>query len=700
MARVILSAGETYNTANDDTQILGSGGTEQVVILNGVTGATVDGNVERVDFSGAIADYTFSSTGGQLNVFDTDGNLVAQISDSGGKQVVFSDGALDVAVDGTGLTVGGEDIPGVDLADPTAPVVPAAITPAPGEVDGTTTSDAPTFGDGDTGGGDTGGGGTDDTFTLTTGVDSGSAFTGTAADDTFNAALGTFNPFDAIDGGDGTDRLNAQVNTTDYGSDVDLDSDTANIEQFYLLTTVAANDYDFANVTSATQIWTDRSTVTGSDYINIEQAVTAGVNETATAADTSTWTYSNDALGDDDATQAMVVNAASQTVAVEVGGADVITGLAITATGENTIILGGTDLIAATMTDLTVSGAGSIDLDMTANAAADHTVTLGGGDDTLRFDAANLDASDTLDLGAGTGDVLALIEGGDNSFDDTELGFDLSGVSNAEGLALIDDVTLGGDATLDLADFDNVTFEDELDAGTAGDALTLATSSASLTVLFEGDAGQTTAAPDLIVDENVTSLTIEQSNDGGLVELNGLTNESTTDDDTLATLTLSDTSDAGDGTFTVALGDGTDPTAGLTSIVLSGGAESNFIIDATNADYDAPVTIQIDDSGIDDVAAADALDYTNDDATVREIFQFTGDNIGDVTISDFTVGASGGADRIDFSMFAAVTGIGDLAISVSGGNIEITAQSDEFDGTIELTGLTDINAVETDGFIF
>lgn len=162
MARVILSAGETYNTANDDTQILGSGGTEQVVILNGVTGATVDGNVERVDFSGAIADYTFSSTGGQLNVFDTDGNLVAQISDSGGKQVVFSDGALDVAVDGTGLTVGGEDIPGVDLADPTAPVVPAAITPAASEIDGTTTSDAPTFG----GGG--GGTGTGQTQVLTT----------------------------------------------------------------------------------------------------------------------------------------------------------------------------------------------------------------------------------------------------------------------------------------------------------------------------------------------------------------------------------------------------------------------------------------------------------------------------------------------------------------------------------------------------
>ena len=159
MARVILN-NETYNAATDGSEISGSTGTEQVNVFAGVTDLEVASNVERVDLPGDIADFTFSSFGNSLTIRDGNGDIVAQISGADCKEVVFGDGALDVAFDaGTGvLTVGGETVGGTA----------AAITPAASEIDTGTTSE--TAGTGGGGGGGTGGG-TGQTFVLTTGTD-------------------------------------------------------------------------------------------------------------------------------------------------------------------------------------------------------------------------------------------------------------------------------------------------------------------------------------------------------------------------------------------------------------------------------------------------------------------------------------------------------------------------------------------------
>ena len=113
--------------------IFGAAGTEQVTIFDGVTGATVASSVERVDLPGDIADFTFSSFGNSLTIHDASDDVVAQVSDAGGKQVVFGNGALDAAFDAGTLTLGGET-PSTDAGAPTA------ITPAASEID----TDTPT----------------------------------------------------------------------------------------------------------------------------------------------------------------------------------------------------------------------------------------------------------------------------------------------------------------------------------------------------------------------------------------------------------------------------------------------------------------------------------------------------------------------------------------------------------------------------
>jgi hypothetical protein len=149
MARVFLS-NETYNAATSGAEVFGAAGTEQVNVFSGTTGVSVASSVERVDLSGNIADYTFSSFGAAMTIRDTAGNIVATVSDSGGKSVVFADGALSAAYAGTTLSLGGVDLTGTA----------AAITPAAADIDATTTSDAPASTGGTTGG-------AAQTFTLT-----------------------------------------------------------------------------------------------------------------------------------------------------------------------------------------------------------------------------------------------------------------------------------------------------------------------------------------------------------------------------------------------------------------------------------------------------------------------------------------------------------------------------------------------------
>jgi S-layer protein len=99
----------------------------------------------------------------------------------------------------------------------------------------------------------TGGGVSGQTFTLTTGVDSGATFLGGAGDDTYNASAGTLNATDILNGGAGSNALNV----TESGA-ISL-----------LAGSVAISNIQAANFTSTSTIALDTTAWTGLTALNV-----------------------------------------------------------------------------------------------------------------------------------------------------------------------------------------------------------------------------------------------------------------------------------------------------------------------------------------------------------------------------------------------------------------------------------------------
>jgi hypothetical protein len=287
---------------------------------------------------------------------------------------------------------------------------------------------------------------------LTTGIDN---LAGTADDDTFSAKLElqdatdassgaqTLAGFDEINGGEGTDRLNATLIDAAAADTVTVES----VEQLYLRSRDDAAAWDMSNVSGAEQVWNDRSN-NNLTLTEVQNGVVVGLNA-VTGGDLSL-TYADDVLASTAFTQNVVANGAgSRTTALDVdvvvGGADVITGLNIAATGVNNIDLGAS---LGDVTDLTVTGAGSLNLNtmnagLESVAAGDHTgglsftagdaalqevttgagedsitlagdladegfVNTGAGDDTVDAGGNNVAAGASIDLGAGDDVVTGL----------------------------------------------------------------------------------------------------------------------------------------------------------------------------------------------------------------------------------------------------------------------------------------------------
>ena len=554
-----------------------------------------------------------------------------------------------------------------------------------------------------------------ETVSLTADADD---LTGTANDDTFTAGLTaagvqTLQTFDRIDGGEGTDTLRA---TLDGGQAFDTAGDfstaVTNVENFYFRA-LATESVDMTGVTNVNQVWADRLlgqlTVDGLAAVTtlgvvqgeentfnieyVEGAVDAALDNNDRVAQSVVLQNADVTLQIDEATTG------TGSFAAATGGATLNAAL----TGDNTVVI---DTIATT-------GEGSIDLDVTAQIAdIDWDVTLGAGDDRLAIEGTELNADDSIDMGEGD-DVLALA--GLNTAGDLDT-LVLSGVSNVEGLEFIANAALtdGGSETLSLGSFDNVTFGGTLTsaAATTGDStLVLDTDAAALEANFEGNVGSAVAneGVNLTVSEEVESLTLNaESSD---VVLNGLTNAAAAADnstESLTSLTLADTSveDPATGTltastFVVTLTD----LDGLTTLNLAGiaGTDSNEVdyassitVEADAANFAGPVTISI---------AEGDVNYDNATSDKREIFQFNGEEIGTIVIGDdnaFTVTAAGNGDKLDFSQFAGVDSIEDLAITGDGTDWVISAADGQFEGTITLAGIGGVeqSTLEANAFIF
>jgi len=290
--------------------------------------------------------------------------------------------------------------------------------------------------------------GTSQTNTLTTGVDK---FTGGSAADIFNANLttnstNTLNAFDELVGGDGLDKLYADIRTAvtpakltgieeinatfsgavTFGISNATDVTTINnvsSTAAALFTGIAAGATTFTvqDVASSTTTFTYLST-TG------DQAATVSVNNVTGAANaeisldgvetltfnavTATSSYE---IAADAATVINFGGSADQTVVLDATTLDVTkfdassaTG-AVTFTGINqTGVGGGVDLSV-------IGGAGNDSLTLTANTGQNLSVSGGAGNDTITNTATA--TTDTIDGGAGT-DTLVVDNGDAIALDD------------------------------------------------------------------------------------------------------------------------------------------------------------------------------------------------------------------------------------------------------------------------------------------
>ena len=129
MAQTYLSKDDTnFIFANNNTPIFGNTGTESVFIKSGVTGVVMDQNTERIDFEGAVGDFTYQQAGNQLLVFSSGVKTATIPIKIGGTQLVFSDGSTDVLLTLGVMTMGGTT------------VTPDVIAVVPGSMDSSTTS--------------------------------------------------------------------------------------------------------------------------------------------------------------------------------------------------------------------------------------------------------------------------------------------------------------------------------------------------------------------------------------------------------------------------------------------------------------------------------------------------------------------------------------------------------------------------------
>jgi uncharacterized repeat protein (TIGR02059 family) len=128
MTAPLLKSQEILLVSSNDTTVNGDAGSgiEVVIIGQGVTGAILDINVERVALNGNSSDFTFQKQGSDL-VIISGSSTVATISiqaDANGTQVTFNNGTVNVFAGQAGMTFGG-----VTVGTIAANITPLSIDP-------------------------------------------------------------------------------------------------------------------------------------------------------------------------------------------------------------------------------------------------------------------------------------------------------------------------------------------------------------------------------------------------------------------------------------------------------------------------------------------------------------------------------------------------------------------------------------------
>lgn len=99
MAKIFLELNENFTLSSSNCTVYGAAGSEKMTIGDGISGLTVDQNIERVIFASGIDNYKFKQAGNTLRVYDSTGTtLLAAIpvqGDSDGTAVEMGGATYD-----------------------------------------------------------------------------------------------------------------------------------------------------------------------------------------------------------------------------------------------------------------------------------------------------------------------------------------------------------------------------------------------------------------------------------------------------------------------------------------------------------------------------------------------------------------------------------------------------------------------------
>lgn len=407
----------------------------EAVDAKGATIKNVDNDTVAIE--GNAADYIVKATGaGVIITKNLDGLTGAELKaakqfkltitlqkenakkgvDAGVVKLAFADGSVDLTRDGKNIIVDGTDIVISKKAKDAAAL---EIVNADETFDNQVPAD------------DNGGEQPGKSNALTADIDD---LTGTAGADTFSAGLTvagsqTLNGFDTLNGGEGTDTLNATLINAGAVAPT-LNS----IEVLNLRSINATAEVDLVNATGVEQVWSDRSQ-NNLTVSNVENLVTVGAKGiTENANHTYEVDYAAGTVAATD-TQAIVLENADLTLDItQAGGAVGVRNVTIASNGTANVVDFATALVTgAVVRNLTITGAADLEIDSSdaiaatvvdaaaatgdlnltlalgnAVAGTARSVTLGSGNDTL--DASGVDLSNanagTLKGGAGTDTLI------------------------------------------------------------------------------------------------------------------------------------------------------------------------------------------------------------------------------------------------------------------------------------------------------
>jgi hypothetical protein len=431
------------------------------------------------------------------------------------------------------------------------------------------------------------------TFSLTTGIDSGASFTGTANGDTFDAGLTTsggvanqqtLNTLDSLDGGDGTDTLNFTYNTAVTPLSI------ANIENITITDADAATEtLNFVNVTGltsltsiASQAGVDVNNLTAIPTIKLQnQAVNVDLDFVNTVVsgsdDTITLEVSGNTDGDVTIEGVETVNLVSSGTANTLDVNDTATTLTtINISGDTAVTLNDTTALEAEVTTVNASNAtGNVTLGANATplAAAVHTLTGGSGNDTFVLGGTY--------IGGATGSTRDTIDGGDGT---DELNITsarlVAGTATQANLTSIERIELSDalNGTVNLTNFGSIS-ELQLTLGGAASAGSV-TAATGTTIDIDADMGD--QQYQFIVTGIATddTMTLDLATNIDFLGTTGNIDTFTG----IETLTIAG---ASSGTHIFADGIALGATAASEKIVITGGAAVTFSAQSTTDELDA-----------------------------------------------------------------------------------------------------------------